>query len=139
MEHSALWEDLAEEDRLLLHDLPGPHGDLVRWLERLLLNVGPTSWAAVEAALISDGYAGVAAKMSALLQIQGPHADPLNDLVKLVSILRQEVLKRAVPFAPGAFAPMPPGSQVTDADKRRSLELLEVAKALRGAGRQAKN
>ncbi|MFX5801270.1 hypothetical protein ABTE09_19355, partial [Acinetobacter baumannii] len=53
--HSELWDGLADEDRALLHDLPGVHGELIRWLERHLTHHGATPWAAVEAGLADAG------------------------------------------------------------------------------------
>ncbi|GAP34600.1 DNA primase [Piscinibacter sakaiensis] len=52
--HSAWWDALSPDDQALLHALPPPHGAVIGWLERLLTNQGPLSWAALEQALAAD-------------------------------------------------------------------------------------
>jgi DNA primase len=58
------WDQLTAEDHELLHALPPPHGDLVAWLERDIVEHGPRPWAAIRAALDAD--AGPAAALTAL-------------------------------------------------------------------------
>jgi DNA primase len=53
--NSSWWERLSDQDHQLLHELPGPHGELVAWLERFLVNQGTGPWSALEAALAEDG------------------------------------------------------------------------------------
>ncbi|MBV8502669.1 MAG: DNA primase [Paucibacter sp.] len=52
---SAWFERLSHDDQQLLHELPGPHGELVQWLERYLVHHGPAAWPVLEAALAEDG------------------------------------------------------------------------------------
>jgi DNA primase len=57
---AAWWDQLTVEDHELLHALPAPHGDLVAWLERDIVEHGPRPWAAVRAALGADEAAAPA-------------------------------------------------------------------------------
>jgi DNA primase len=51
---STWWDQLTAEDHELLNALPAPHGDLVAWLERDIVEHGPRPWAAIRAALSAD-------------------------------------------------------------------------------------
>ncbi len=50
----AWWDQLTAEDHELLHALPAPHGELVAWLERDIVEHGPRPWAAVRTAVAAD-------------------------------------------------------------------------------------
>ncbi|MDH4325714.1 MAG: DNA primase [Betaproteobacteria bacterium] len=50
----AWWDQLTAEDHELLHALGPPHGELVAWLERDVVEHGPRPWAAVRTALEAD-------------------------------------------------------------------------------------
>lgn len=50
----AWWDQLTAEDHELLHALPAPHGELVAWLERDIVEHGPRPWAAVRMAVAAD-------------------------------------------------------------------------------------
>jgi DNA primase len=50
----AWWDLLTAEDHELLHALGPPHGELVAWLERDVVEHGPRPWAAVRTALQAD-------------------------------------------------------------------------------------
>ncbi|MDM4765953.1 DNA primase [Pelomonas sp. SE-A7] len=52
---SAWWEELSHEYQTLLHELPEPHGPLVAWLERFLVNHGAGPWSVIQAALEDEG------------------------------------------------------------------------------------
>ncbi len=54
LRHSDWWERLGADDQQLLHELEGPHGEAVAWLERQLTDQGPQTWAALESALQDD-------------------------------------------------------------------------------------
>ncbi len=84
LQHSDLWETLAEEDRGLLHDLPGMHGELIHWLERQLTHHGATPWAAVEAGLADAGLAGAAAQVMRSARELGTEAEPAQELAALL-------------------------------------------------------
>jgi DNA primase len=60
----AWWDQLTAEDHDLLHSLPPPHGDLLAWLERDIVEHGPRPWAAVRTALAAQESA--AASLAAL-------------------------------------------------------------------------
>ncbi|MDN3923079.1 DNA primase [Roseateles violae] len=82
--HSAWWERLGAEDHQLLHELPAPHGELIAWLERHLVNHGAGAWVVIEAALIEDGLLEQAQRVSGGLR---PEDEPaFEDL--------QEVLRK---------------------------------------------
>jgi DNA primase len=61
---SAWWDRLTAEDHELLHALPAPHGELIAWLERDIVEHGPRPWAAVRTALMA--HEGMAAELAAL-------------------------------------------------------------------------
>lgn len=85
--HSELWDGLADEDRSLLHDLPGVHGELIRWLERHLTHHGAIPWAAVEAGLADAGLAEAAAGLMRSARELGDEAEPAQQLATLVDKL----------------------------------------------------
>jgi DNA primase len=58
------WDQLTAEDHDLLHALPAPHGELLAWLERDIVEHGPRPWAAVRTALAAEEAA--AASLAAL-------------------------------------------------------------------------
>jgi DNA primase len=60
----AWWDQLTAEDHELLHALPPPHGELLAWLERDIVEHGPRPWAAVRTALVAQEP--VAAALAAL-------------------------------------------------------------------------
>lgn len=114
LQHSALWEQLPEEDRQLLHDLPGSHGELVHWLERHLTHHGASSWAAVEAGLAADGLGDATARLVRSVQELGiEESDPAGDLARAVAALRAS--------RPAA---LPAGGGATDEERRLALEAL---------------
>ncbi|RZL35730.1 MAG: DNA primase [Rubrivivax sp.] len=122
--HSELWDTLADEDRALLHELPGTQGQLIQWLERYLLNHGASPWAIIEAALRADGLDGSAAKLSRPTQELGvEEQNPAGDLAIAVDALR--LLRQ------GTQASASSGS-VTDEDRRQALELMAQLRARHG-------
>jgi DNA primase len=50
----AWWDQLSAQDQEVLHGLPAPHGPLVTWLERELLEHGARPWAVVRVALLQS-------------------------------------------------------------------------------------
>jgi DNA primase len=56
----AWWDQLTAEDHELLHALPPPHGELLAWLERDIVEHGPRPWAAVRTALTAQEPAAAA-------------------------------------------------------------------------------
>ena len=82
----AWWDRLTAEDHELLHSLPAPHGELVAWLERDVVEHGPRPWAAVRAALEAD-----ANLVASLAAVQPAHHQEVestsNDLRVLLDSL----------------------------------------------------
>ncbi len=114
LQHSALWESLAEEDRALLHELGGPHGELIHWLERHLTHQGASPWAVVQAGLAADGLADAAHRLSRPTQELGiEETDPAGDLARAVTELRSR-----------APAVLPGGATASDEERRLALEAL---------------
>ncbi|RYH13666.1 MAG: DNA primase, partial [Alphaproteobacteria bacterium] len=111
--HSDLWEALSEEDRTLLHELPGEHGQLIHWLERHLTHHGASPWAAVQGGLAAEGLEGPAQRLLRSVQALGiEEHDAAGDLARAVAELRQR--------APAAL----PATGATDEERRRALEAL---------------
>jgi DNA primase len=54
LKQAAWWDQLTAEDHELLHALPAPHGELVAWLERDIVEHGPRPWAAIRTALAAE-------------------------------------------------------------------------------------
>jgi len=86
------WEQLGPEDQQLLHELPGVHGELVRWVERYLMNHGPAPWSVLEAALADDGLLDAARGLPGGLRADEPAS--FADLQALLRRLLIEQLKR---------------------------------------------
>jgi DNA primase len=84
LQHSELWETLTDEDRSLLHELPGMHGELIHWLERQLTHHGVTPWAVVEAGLAAAGLTNAAAQVMRSARELGAEADPAQELAALL-------------------------------------------------------
>ena len=51
LRHSDWWSRLPSDDHSLLHELGGPHGEVVAWLEQQLTEHGDQTWAALEQSL----------------------------------------------------------------------------------------
>jgi DNA primase len=114
LQHSELWESLGDEDRAVLHELPGAHGELIHWLERHLTHHGASPWAVVQAGLAADGLAGQAERLARSFQELGiEESDPGGDLASAVAELRSR--------APAA---LPGGATASDDERRRALEAL---------------
>jgi DNA primase len=82
--NSQWWEQLSHDDQLMLHELPPPHGELIRWLERFLVNHGPSPWSVIEAALAEDGLLDDASRLAG-----GLHAEQEPSLEELGNVLMQ--------------------------------------------------
>ncbi|MFG6433303.1 DNA primase [Roseateles sp. LYH14W] len=114
LQHSELWETLAEEDRALLHELPGVHGELIHWLERHLTHHGASPWAVIQAGLVADGHGDAVSRLVGHLQALGiEELEPAADLARAVTRLRSQT-----------STPLPGGSGATDDERRRALEAL---------------
>jgi len=80
LQYNELWDQLTDEDRSLLHELPGVHGTLVQWLERHMTHHGATPWAAVQAGLDADGLAGPSTQVMRSARDLGEDAEPAQQL-----------------------------------------------------------
>ncbi len=59
----ALWDTLSAEDHALLCDLPGEHGELMRWIESQFHDHGPLAWGTLQSELQNQVFAPLAAKL----------------------------------------------------------------------------
>ena len=127
LQHSELWDGLADEDRALLHDLPGAHGDLIHWLERELTHHGVTPWAAVEAGLAAAGLAAVAARVMRSAQDLGAEAEPALELAFVLRKLQGAQIEAEIA---GLLAQ----PSLSEAGRLRYRQLRERADELKGRG-----
>ena len=72
--HGDLWHRLSEQDLQLLHELPSEHGELIAWLERFLVDHGPTPWAVLQAALLEADRMELAERVCG-----GPISAPVSE------------------------------------------------------------
>ncbi|WP_067062610.1 DNA primase [Roseateles chitosanitabidus] len=72
--HGELWNHVGEQDLQLLHELPGEHGQLIAWLERFLVDHGPTPWAVLQAALLEADRMELAERVCG-----GPISAPVSE------------------------------------------------------------
>jgi len=87
----AWWDDLPPDDHQLLHELPGPHGELIAWLERHLVDHGAGPWAALQEALAEAGLIELAQRMvGGLLGEEEPLFEHLQQEVKKLRISQLE-------------------------------------------------
>ncbi|MDE3233142.1 MAG: toprim domain-containing protein, partial [Pseudomonadota bacterium] len=59
----ALWDTLSAEDHALLCDLPGEHGELMRWIESQFHDHGPLAWGTLQSEIQNQAFAHLAAKL----------------------------------------------------------------------------
>jgi DNA primase len=88
---SAWWEQLTVDDHQLLHELPSPHGPLIAWLERYLVDHGAAPWASLQAALAEDGLLDQAERIvGGLLGQEEPLLENLRHEVRKLRIMQLE-------------------------------------------------
>jgi DNA primase len=63
LSNMALWDTLSAEDHALVCDLPGQHGELMRWLESQFHDHGPLAWGALQTELQNQSFAPLANKL----------------------------------------------------------------------------
>ncbi len=126
LQHAELWASLSAEDHGLLHELPGAHGELIAWLERDLVNHGPSPWAVVEAGLAADGLAGAAAQVlrSAVHLLED--AQPGDDLRAALQRLRLDQVQAEIKLLLPHLG--------LEANRRRHDELQALSRQLKGHG-----
>jgi DNA primase len=60
LQHADWWDQLTGDDRQMLHELGGDHGEVVRWLEQQLEEHGPLTWATLDEAMAAQPWAPAA-------------------------------------------------------------------------------
>jgi DNA primase len=98
------WDSLTVEDHDLLHALPAPHGDLLAWLERDIVEHGPRPWAAVRTALADDAALGQALASVGFDESDDMGAGQADLRLLLDGKLLQALEARQTALAPGAAA-----------------------------------
>jgi len=63
--HSPAWEQLSHEDHAMLCELPGPHGQLLSWLDSQLHEHGPLPWGSLRESLQGHECEALAMKLMA--------------------------------------------------------------------------
>jgi DNA primase len=63
LSNMALWDTLSAEDHALLCDLPGQHGELIRWIESQFHDHGPLAWGTLQSELQNQIFASLASKL----------------------------------------------------------------------------
>ena len=56
LRHSDWWSRLSNDDHALLHELIGPHGEVVAWLEHQIMEHGEQTWATLELAMSEQDW-----------------------------------------------------------------------------------
>jgi len=104
----ALWDTLSAEDQALLCDLPGQHGELIRWIESQFHDHGPLAWGTLQSELQNQSFAALASKL------MGNH----------------------LPVEPGDAADTEPGEAPKELRLLLNLMLIDQLKALETAALQ---
>jgi DNA primase len=65
LSNMALWDSLSAEDHGMLCDLPGHHGQLMRWLESQFHDHGPLAWGTLQEEIKSQDFSSFAQKLMA--------------------------------------------------------------------------
>ena len=96
----ALWDTLSAEDHALLCELPGQHGELMRWLESQFHDHGPLAWGTLQSELQNQVFGPLAAKlMSSHLPIEpggtneGEPGEAHKELRFLLNLMLMDQLK----------------------------------------------
>ena len=63
LSNMALWATLSDEDHAMLCELPGQHGELLRWIESQFHDHGPLAWGALQNDLKSQAFTALAEKL----------------------------------------------------------------------------
>ncbi|MFO1274095.1 MAG: DNA primase [Rubrivivax sp.] len=93
LQHADWWDELTGDDRQMLHELGGTHGEVVRWLEQQLEDHGPLTWPALNDAMEGQPWADTArAWVRAGLGDEEHRRDDLHGIVSQLwrQLLRQE-------------------------------------------------
>jgi DNA primase len=92
LQHSDWWHQLTGDDKQMLHELGGVHGDVTRWLEQQIENHDAMPWAALNEAMDVEPWAE-----SARTWVRAGLGDEeyrFEGLQQIVARLWQELLKQ---------------------------------------------
>jgi DNA primase len=76
LSNMALWDSLSSEDQAMLCDLPGQHGQLMRWLESQFHDHGPLAWGTLQEEIKTQSFASFVQKLMAEHAPTEPGANP---------------------------------------------------------------
>jgi DNA primase len=76
LSNMALWDSLSTEDHAMLSDLPGQHGELIRWLESQFHDHGPLAWGTLQEEIKAQNFASLAQKLMAEHSPSEPGTNP---------------------------------------------------------------
>ncbi len=65
LSNMSLWDHLSAEDHTLLGNLPGQHGELVRWLESQFHDHGPLAWGTLQEEIKNQAFSSLADQLMA--------------------------------------------------------------------------
>ena len=92
LQHADWWDRLTGDDRQMLHELGGTHGEVVRWLEQQLEEHGPLTWATLNDAM--EGQAWADAARAWVRAGLGDEEYKLEGLQQIVAELWRQLLKQ---------------------------------------------
>jgi DNA primase len=92
LQHSDWWDRLAGDDRKMLHELGGAHGEVIRWVERQVEDHGPLAWATLSEAMDAEPWAETARTW--VRAGLGDEAYGIEGLQQIVAELWRELLKQ---------------------------------------------
>lgn len=118
------WDSLTVEDHDLLHALPAPHGELVAWLERDIVEHGPRPWAAVRTALADDASLG-----QALASVGFDESDDMGAGLADLRLLLDGKLLQALEARQTALAPAAAADPQARADYQATSERVRQLRA----------
>ncbi len=103
LQHADWWERLAGDDRQMLHELGGVHGDAVRWVEHRLEEHGPEPWSALHDALADEPWADMARAW--VRAGVGDEDYGFEDLQQIVAELWRQLLRQEADAIVGGGSP----------------------------------
>ena len=94
LRHSDWWARLANDDHGLLHELEGPHGEVVAWLEQQITEHGDQTWATLAQAMAEQPWHDTACRW-----VDAAHAEEdqsFEDLLRVTHRLWRVRLEQEV-------------------------------------------
>jgi DNA primase len=113
----AWWDQLTADDHELLHTLAPPHGELLAWLERDIVEHGARPWAAIRAALAADEAMGLALAALRIDELDEFDARPAD-----LRLLLDGRLLEAIEARQRALAPSVASDAQAQAEYRQAFE-----------------